>query len=115
MLKLAQRMTNNFCAGVCASTVHIWNKLDVGNVGENVRVMTRKSISDPGEPLGIVLSAATSVWLPASPNRVFDFLRNERLRSEWDILSNGGPMQEMAHIAKGQDHANCVSLLRAGV
>ncbi|WJX82464.1 Homeobox-leucine zipper protein hdg1 [Trifolium repens] len=114
MLKLAQRMTNNFCAGVCASTVHKWNKLnEAGNVGEDVRVMTRKSVDDPGEPPGIVLSAATSVWLPASPQKVFNFLRNERLRSEWDILSNGGPMQEMAHIAKGHDHGNCVSLLRA--
>nr|KJB49400.1 hypothetical protein B456_008G117200 [Gossypium raimondii] len=113
MLKLAQRMTDNFCAGVCASTVHKWNKLNAGNVDEDVRVMTRKSIDDPGEPPGIVLSAATSVWLPVSPQRLFDFLRDERLRSEWDILSNGGPMQEMAHIAKGQDHGNCVSLLRA--
>ncbi|KAH6756419.1 Homeobox-leucine zipper family protein / lipid-binding START domain-containing protein [Perilla frutescens var. hirtella] len=113
MLKLAQRMTNNFCAGVCASTVHKWNKLRAENVDENVRVMTRKSVDDPGEPPGVVLSAATSVWLPVSPQRLFDFLRNEHLRSEWDILSNGGPMQEMAHIAKGQDHGNCVSLLRA--
>ncbi|KAH6817868.1 Homeobox-leucine zipper family protein / lipid-binding START domain-containing protein [Perilla frutescens var. frutescens] len=114
MLKLAQRMTNNFCAGVCASSVHKWNKLRTENVDEDVQVMTRKSIDDPGEPPGIVLSAATSVWLPVSPQRLFDFLRDERLRSEWDILSNGGPMQEMAHIAKGQDHGNCVSLLRAG-
>ncbi|XWS77099.1 hypothetical protein CRYUN_Cryun01aG0233300 [Craigia yunnanensis] len=113
MLKLSQRMTDNFCAGVCASTVYKWNKLNAGNVDEDVRVMTRKSVDDPGEPPGIVLSAATSVWLPVSPQRLFDFLRDERLRSEWDILSNGGPMQEMAHIAKGQDHGNCVSLLRA--
>ncbi|CAN1793178.1 Homeobox-leucine zipper protein ANTHOCYANINLESS 2 [Linum perenne] len=113
MLKLAQRMTDNFCAGVCASTVHKWNKLNGGNVEEDVRVMTRKSVDDPGEPPGIVLSAATSVWLPVSPQRLFDFLRDEGLRSEWDILSNGGPMQEMAHIAKGQDPGNCVSLLRA--
>ncbi|XP_051145705.1 homeobox-leucine zipper protein ANTHOCYANINLESS 2-like [Andrographis paniculata] len=113
MLKLAQRMTNSFCAGVCASSNHKWNKLHTDNVDENVQVMTRKSIDDPGEPPGIVVSAATSVWLPVPPQRLFDFLRDERLRSEWDILSNGGPMQEMAHIAKGQDHGNCVSLLRA--
>ncbi|KAG6430132.1 hypothetical protein SASPL_108194 [Salvia splendens] len=113
MLKLAQRMTNNFCAGVCASSVHKWNKLQTENVDEDVQVMTRKSIDDPGEPPGIVLSAATSVWLPVSPQRLFDFLRDEQLRSEWDILSNGGPMQEMAHIGKGQDHGNSVSLLRA--
>ncbi|BBG97493.1 Homeobox-leucine zipper family protein / lipid-binding START domain-containing protein [Prunus dulcis] len=105
MLKLAQRMTDNFCAGVCASTVHKWNKLNARNVDEDVRVMTRESLDDR--------ASRPDLWLPVSPQRLFDFLRDERLRSEWDILSNGGPMQEMAHIAKGQDPGNCVSLLRA--
>ncbi|URE02444.1 Homeobox-leucine zipper protein [Musa troglodytarum] len=114
MLKLAQRMTDNFCAGVCASSAREWKKLGGGiNIGEDVRVMTRQSVADPWEPPGVVLSAATSVWLPVSPQRLFDFLRNEQLRSQWDILSNGGPMQEMAHIAKGQNTGNAVSLLRA--
>ncbi|WOL00101.1 homeobox-leucine zipper protein ROC5-like [Canna indica] len=116
MLKLAQRMTDNFCAGVCASSAREWSKLGGGvNIGEDVRVMTRQSVADPGEPPGVVLSAATSVWLPVSPQRLFDFLRDEQLRCQWDILSNGGPMQEMAHIAKGQNTGNAVSLLRASV
>ncbi|KAH9677955.1 homeobox-leucine zipper protein ANTHOCYANINLESS 2 [Citrus sinensis] len=92
MLKLAQRMTYNFCSGVCASSVRKWDKLCVGNVGEDVRVLTRKNVNDPGEPPGVVLCAATT----------------------WDILSNGGPLQEMVHIAKGQAPGNCASLLRAG-
>ncbi|XP_072957217.1 homeobox-leucine zipper protein ROC5-like [Typha angustifolia] len=114
MLKLAARMTDNFCAGVCASTARKWSKLvGAGNFGEDVRVMTRQSVDDPGEPPGVVLSAATSVWVPMPPHRLFDFLRDERLRCQWDILSNGGPMQEMAHIAKGRHQGNAVSLLRA--
>lgn len=115
MLKLAQRMVDNFCAGVTASTVRKWDKLCVGTVGEDVRVMTRKSMDDPGEPPGIILSAATSVWIPVSQKRLFEFLRDERFRSDWDILSNGGPMQEMVHITKCQRHGNHVSLLRASV
>lgn len=111
MLKLAQRMTNNFCAGVSASSVHTWTSLS-GNGDDDVRVMTRKSVDNPGEPHGIVLSAATSLWLPVPPQRVFEFLRDERRRHEWDILSNGGVVAEMAHIAKGQDPGNSVSLLR---
>ncbi|KAK8957407.1 Homeobox-leucine zipper protein HDG1 [Platanthera zijinensis] len=116
MLKLAQRMTDNFCSGVCASSARKWSRLANmgGRIGEDVRVMTRQSMDDPGEPPGVVLSAATSVWLPVSPHRLFNFLRDETLRSRWDILSNGGPMQEMAHIAKGHDQGNAVSLLRAG-
>lgn len=115
MLKLARRMTENFCAGVSASSAREWSKLDgaTGSIEEDVRVMARKSVDEPGEPPGVVLSAATSVWVPVAPEKLFNFLRDEQLRAEWDILSNGGPMQEMANIAKGQEHGNSVSLLRA--
>ena len=34
---------------------------------------------------------------------------------QWDILSNGGMVQEMAHIANGREPGNCVSLLRVNV
>ncbi|XP_022736692.1 homeobox-leucine zipper protein ANTHOCYANINLESS 2-like isoform X2 [Durio zibethinus] len=112
VLKLAQRMTCNFCSGVCASSMHKWDRLSVGNVGEDVRVMTRKNINDPGEPHGVVLSASTSVWMPITQQRLFDFLRDERMRSHWDILSNGGPMQEVVNVAKGPQQGNCVSLVR---
>ncbi|KAM6602094.1 hypothetical protein CsatA_021703 [Cannabis sativa] len=111
MLKLAERMVMSFCVGVGASTAHAWTTLSATG-SDDVRVMTRKSMDDPGRPPGIVLSAATSFWLPVPPKRVFDFLRDENSRSEWDILSNGGLVQEMAHIANGRDPGNCVSLLR---
>ncbi|KAF5731138.1 homeobox-leucine zipper protein ANTHOCYANINLESS 2 isoform X1 [Tripterygium wilfordii] len=114
MIRLAQRMIDNFCNAVCASSVRKWDKLRVGDVSEDVRVLTRKSMNDPGEPAGIVLSAATSVWLPVDRQKLFDFLRDEQLRSEWDILSHGAPMHEMLQIAKSRDGRNCVHLLRAG-
>ncbi|XP_062193783.1 homeobox-leucine zipper protein ROC6-like [Phragmites australis] len=128
MLKLAQRMTDNFCAGVCASAAQKWRRLDEWRGGEGggaggggatvegedkVRMMARQSVGAPGEPPGVVLSATTSVRLPATPpQRLFDYLRDEQRRGEWDILANGEAMQEMDHIAKGQHHGNAVSLLR---
>ncbi|CAL0332097.1 unnamed protein product [Lupinus luteus] len=111
MLNLAERMVMSFCTGVGASTSHAWTTLSATGC-DDVRVMTRKSMDDPGRPPGIVLSAATSFWLSVPPKRVFDFLRDENSRREWDILSNGGLVQEMAHIANGHDPGNCVSLLR---
>ncbi|PUZ50027.1 hypothetical protein GQ55_6G026600 [Panicum hallii var. hallii] len=111
MLRLAERMVASFCGGVTASTTHQWTTLS-GSGPEDVRVMTRKSVDDPGRPPGIILNAATSFWLPVPPARVFSFLRDDATRSEWDILSNGGDVQEMAHIANGRDHGNAVSLLR---
>ncbi|KAI5563479.1 hypothetical protein POPTR_015G141800v4 [Populus trichocarpa] len=113
MLKLARRMVDSFCSGVCASTLHNWGNLVVESVSEDVRILTRKIINEPGEPDGIVLSVSTSVWLPVSQQRLFDFLRDEQSRSQWDILSNGGILQEMVQIPKGQGHWNTVSVLRS--
>ncbi|CAL5030518.1 unnamed protein product [Urochloa decumbens] len=114
LLKLAQRMMENFCAGVSASSAE-WSKLDglTGSMQKDVRVMVRNSVDEPGAPPGVVLSAATAVWMPVAPERLFNFLRNEGLRAEWDILSNGGPMQQMVRIAKGQLDGNSVTLLKA--
>jgi homeobox-leucine zipper protein len=47
-----------------------------------------------------------------SRQRVFDFLRDARLRGEWDLLSSGGTMQEMVHIAIG-GLGNSVSIINA--
>ena len=82
MLKLAERMTNNFCGGVSASTAHTWVTLAGSGGVDDVRVVIRKSVDDPGRPPGIVLSAATSLWLPVPPAQVFNFLRDERFRTE---------------------------------
>ena len=115
-MKLAQRMMKNFCAGVSASSA-AWSKLDglTGKIGEDVRVTARRSVDEPGVPSGVVLCAATSVWMLVTPKELFNFLCNEKMREEWDILSKGGPMQEMTKVAKGQQSGNAVSLLRANV
>lgn len=112
--KLAQRMTRNFCAGVCG-TVHKWEVVQVENMGEGARLMIRKGVHNPGEPSGVVLSATMSVWMPVQQQKLFDLLQNEQLRSLWDVLSHGGAMQQMVRIAKGQDRGNSISLLRASV
>ncbi|KAI9160486.1 hypothetical protein LWI28_008547 [Acer negundo] len=109
ILKLAQRMTWSFCRAIGASSYHTWNKVS-SKTGEDIRVSSRKNLNDPGEPLGVILCAVSSVWLPASPQVLFDFLRDEVRRNEWDIMSNGGPVQSIANLAKGQDRGNAVTI-----
>ncbi|XP_044465771.1 homeobox-leucine zipper protein HDG11 [Mangifera indica] len=111
MMKLAQRMVNNFCTSVSTSNSHRWTTLSrLNEVG--VRVTLHKS-TDPGQPNGVVLNAATSFWIPISPQNVFNFFKDERTRSQWDVLSNGNAVQEVAHIANGSHPGNCISVLRA--
>ncbi|CAL5406333.1 unnamed protein product [Camellia sinensis] len=111
IMELAERMVISFCGGVGASATHTWTTL-TGSGPDDIRVMTRRSIGDRGHPPGIALSAVTSFWLPAPVKEVFDFLRDAHHRNEWDILSSGGVIQEIAHIANGHRAETCISLLR---
>lgn len=111
MMKLSQRMINNFCSSISASNGHRWTTLS-GSDDVGVRVTVHKS-TEPGQPNGVVLSATTSLWLPVSSNTVFNFFRDERTRAQWDVLSNGNSVQEVAHIANGSHPGNCISVLRA--
>lgn len=114
MLRLAQRMMQSFCTGICGSSVRQWDKLCIDNVSDNVRVMVRQSL-DVGEPSGFVLSAATSVWMPVSRSTLFDFLRDWQLRGQWDILVGCRPLQAMVQIDKDHGGGNSVSLFNAKV
>lgn len=80
VLTLGERMVLSFCASVGASTTQTWKVLSSAN--DNVRVMQKMSVDEPGKPPGVVLSATTSFWMRAAPKRVFDFLRDGNSRSE---------------------------------
>ncbi|KAH0688110.1 hypothetical protein KY284_018663 [Solanum tuberosum] len=111
MMKLARRMVSNFCASVNPSNGHQWNTISGLNEFE-VRATLQKC-TDPGQPNGVVISAAATIWLPIPPQHVFNFFRDERTRPQWDVLSNQNPVQEVAHIANGSHSGNCISVLRA--
>ncbi|XP_023523434.1 homeobox-leucine zipper protein HDG11-like [Cucurbita pepo subsp. pepo] len=111
MMKLAQRMVNNFCASISTSHGHRWTTLS-GTDEVGVYVSVHKSM-DPGQRNGVALSAATTIWLPVPPQTIFNFFKNDRTRSQWDVLSDGNPVQEVAHITNGSHPGNCISVLRA--
>lgn len=81
ILKLAERMVVSFCSGVSGSVAHQWTNIS-GTVADHVRIRSRNNDGDPGRPLGVVLNASTSIWLPITPKRVFELLRSESLRNE---------------------------------
>ncbi|WZZ10998.1 hypothetical protein YC2023_096919 [Brassica napus] len=108
IMKLAQRMVSNFCLSV--GTSNNTRSTVVSGMNEfGIRVTSYKS---QHEPNGMVLCAATSFWLPVSPLIVFNFLKDERTRPQWDVLLNGSSVQEVAHIANGSHPGNCITVLR---
>jgi homeobox-leucine zipper protein len=75
-------MVLNFYGGVTASSgAYHWTTV-LGNGVDEVRIMIRKSIDDPGRPSGVVLSASICFWIPVLPKVVFEYLRNHSTRAE---------------------------------
>ncbi|KAK2421044.1 homeobox-leucine zipper protein ANTHOCYANINLESS [Trifolium repens] len=113
MSKLARQMSDYLWSGICPSSDSDWDILLTTDMGNSDLKITSQEIQDAyGANPSIILSASTSVWMPVSRQRVFDFLRDARRRSEWDVLSNGVSMEEMVRVATGEGIGNSVSILR---
>ncbi|XP_010089514.2 homeobox-leucine zipper protein HDG11 [Morus notabilis] len=110
VMNLSHRMVKNFCG-----TLNMSGKLDFPQLAEvtnsGVRVSVREA-TETGQPSGIIVGAATSLWLPLPPQAVFDFFRDDKTRFQWDVLSNGYPVHEIEHISTGAHPGNCISIIR---
>ncbi|KAI4976310.1 hypothetical protein ZWY2020_049917 [Hordeum vulgare] len=111
MMALSQRMVSSFCGSMTASQQHQWTTMP-GADGNEVCVRVAMN-QGAGQPNGVVLGAATSVWLPVPADHVFAFLRDENTRAQWDVLSKENSVQPVSRVPNGPDPGNCITLLRA--
>lgn len=113
ILKLAHRVTSSLCRVTGGSRDLAWSKASKSNHGggQGIRVTSRKnSGGDPGEPQGLIACAVASAWLPVNPAALFEFLRDDSRRHEWDaMLPAGRSLQSFVSVAKGKDRGNCVT------
>uniref|UniRef100_A0A7N0UVC2 Uncharacterized protein n=1 Tax=Kalanchoe fedtschenkoi TaxID=63787 RepID=A0A7N0UVC2_KALFE len=111
VMDLSHRMVKTFCATLNMPI----NKLAFGHVSETnnsgVRVSTRPC-TDPNKPQGMVVCMATSVWLPLCPQHVFAFFQDNNMRSQWDFLSHGNPVKEIARAVSGRHTENNISIFQ---
>ncbi|KAL6999347.1 hypothetical protein U1Q18_000507 [Sarracenia purpurea var. burkii] len=110
LLKLADRMMRKYYAGVSASAENKWKPIPMAGA-DDILVTTRYNDDDPETPHGVAVTVATTIWLPARPKNVFDFLRDGDHRNQWDFLSLNCRTQEMAHVTTGGDPTNCISII----
>ncbi|CAM0874983.1 unnamed protein product [Alopecurus aequalis] len=120
VLKLAQQMTAWFCATICGAGPkgQPWSSVEECAIANDsfelgVRVATvRTGGGAPGAKVGLVISAATTVWLPGIPAKhVFDYIYDGDRRYEWDNFSNGAPVQHEDYVAAVQFPHYAVSVL----
>ncbi|CAL5200740.1 unnamed protein product [Lathyrus oleraceus] len=113
-LKLADRMMRKFCGNLSATTTNPWMRLAPFPSSTDVRVMIQNNMSGTSNnSVGTTIVFCTTIWLNISPNRLFNFLRHEKSRNKWDILSQTLSIQQFACMTIGEHMENRVSLLRA--
>lgn len=111
IVRLAQRMVLNYYTGITGSSVIKWERIQA----QNIQLMIRRNVNEPGEHTGLVLSASTSDWFPAVRQQtLFHFLSDLSFRYQWDILTltHNTSMERTVHIQKAKRHENYISLLR---
>ncbi|KAE8690243.1 Homeobox-leucine zipper protein HDG5 [Hibiscus syriacus] len=113
LIRLSQRMIRTFCVNFSSSSGQLWTAIPDSS-DDTVRITTRK-VCEAGQPNGLILCAVSTTWLPYPHHKVFDLLRDERRRTQLEVLSNGNALHEVAHIANGAHPGNCISLLRINV
>ncbi|XP_024632687.1 homeobox-leucine zipper protein HDG11 [Medicago truncatula] len=112
VIKLAQRMVKMFCESLTMPGQLELNHLTLASIG-GIRVSFRSTTDDDtSQPNGTIVTAATTLWLPLPALKVFEFLKDPTKRSQWDGLSCGNPMHEIAHISNGPYHGNCISIIK---
>ena len=85
MMKLSQRMVNNFCSIINLPNSQQWTAL-FGTDELEVRASIHK-FTNPGQSHGMVLSATTTIWLPVPSQIVFSFFKDERTRAQVQWLT----------------------------
>ncbi|XP_027186538.2 homeobox-leucine zipper protein HDG11-like [Cicer arietinum] len=80
------------------------------NVIGGIRLSIRET--GIGEPNGMVIVAASTIWLPQPSDKVIEFLTDPIKRPQWDVLSDGDPVNEIVHISNGLYPENFTSIIR---
>uniref|UniRef100_A0A7C9EJR4 START domain-containing protein n=1 Tax=Opuntia streptacantha TaxID=393608 RepID=A0A7C9EJR4_OPUST len=110
VITLACRMVKSYCSiFTFLGTAEFRQSSEMTD--SRVHIVARKNTC-PGQPRGIVISAASSFWVPAPHERVLKYLSDHIMRSQWDVLCFGNPVREVMHIPTGSHSANRISVLQ---
>ncbi|CAH2072532.1 unnamed protein product [Thlaspi arvense] len=110
VMKLGERMLKNFAWALKMSGKFDFSQLSETN-SSGVRVSVRIN-EDPGQPLGLIVCAGSSLCLPVSPLQIYHFLRNVDVRHQWDVLCHGNDVSELARFVTGTNSENCVNFIQ---
>ncbi|WMV49437.1 hypothetical protein MTR67_042822 [Solanum verrucosum] len=109
VMNLSQRMVKSFC-----ETLSMTEKLGFStssHLNNEDRVSIRKN-EEITQPKGFIATAATSLWVPLSFETIFNLLKDNNTRCQWDALSGGNNVTERDRVLTGTCSKNCITFIQ---
>ncbi|XP_069152726.1 homeobox-leucine zipper protein HDG11-like [Solanum lycopersicum] len=109
IMQISLRMVKRFC-----EILSMTEKLDFPTSSKfksEDRVSIRKN-EDITQQKGFIITAATSLWLPLSCRNVFNFLKDNNSRCQWDVLAGENTVTELARIETGCVPGNNITIIQ---
>ncbi|KAK6780610.1 hypothetical protein RDI58_022794 [Solanum bulbocastanum] len=108
-IQASQRMVKSFF-----EILSMTDKLDFStssqlNRGDRISIRKNEEIT---QPKGFIAIAAASLWLPFSFQDVFNFFKDDKTRSQWDILTGGNNMIELDRVVTGTIPGNSITIIQ---
>ncbi|PIN06598.1 hypothetical protein CDL12_20846 [Handroanthus impetiginosus] len=110
LMKLSHRMVMNFCEALSMS--HKSNSSQLLELENNGVLITLRKSDGLVQPDGVIVTATTSLWLPLAKEDIFNFLKDEKKRVQWDDLFNGNLVNIITHISTGKHSGNFISIIQ---
>ncbi|MCE3051222.1 hypothetical protein HAX54_049150 [Datura stramonium] len=109
VMQISQRMVKSFC-----EVLSMTDKLDFptsSQLNSENRVSIRKN-EEITQPKGFIITASTSLWLPLPFQTVFNFFKDDKIRPQWDILTSGNDVTELARVLTGTFLENNITIIQ---
>uniref|UniRef100_M1B3L6 Homeobox protein GLABRA2 n=1 Tax=Solanum tuberosum TaxID=4113 RepID=M1B3L6_SOLTU len=109
VMNLSQRMVKSFC-----ETLSMTDKLGFStssHLNNEDRVSIRKN-EEITQPKGFIATAATSLWVPLSFETIFNLLKDNNTRCQWDVLSGGNNVTERDRVLTGTCSKNYITFIQ---
>ncbi|KAG5609945.1 hypothetical protein H5410_021226 [Solanum commersonii] len=108
VMQISLRMVKRFCEILSMTGNLIYPTSSQLNNEDRVSIRKNEEFT---QQRGFIVSASTSIWLPHSLKSVSNFLKDVNTRCQWDVLTGGNNVTELAQINTGTIPGNSITII----
>ncbi|KAH0681174.1 hypothetical protein KY290_021050 [Solanum tuberosum] len=109
VMQISLRMVKRFCEILSMTGNLVYPTSSQLNSEDRISIRKNEEFT---QKKGFIVTASTSIWLPHSFQTVFNFLKDDNTRCQWDVLTVGNNVTELARINTGSIPGNNITIIQ---